>query len=595
MNDKALIKFQIGPVQPFIEAAKTTRDLWTGSYLLPWLVVAAMEGISKNAEIVSPDIADNPILHRQRFLKDRRVLTPCLPNHFEAWIPDERRDEIARECEQACRAEWWKLAEAVRNRLKQEFPQLDKEPDWDRDWERQIESYFEMRCVVLPASEIGSEDGIQRLHALMDAARFVKHTPNYVPKPDAKGRFGMKCSVLGIFEQMGPADLYESRKFWDALAKEEGFDGTKIRTRDRFCAVSLVKRFAWPAYLADELGFGNDKKALRYHDTATVAAREWLKSNGIDPEKEFKTNGWSGQWLHPNDRQEDDEKCEDDDLRERISKAREKKKPPAYYAVLMLDGDNVGGLFIAEGKDSQFSAGVPITKRLSRFALNTVRPIVEGHSGELIYAGGDDVLAVSPTASALACALSLYKNYCSAEVMGRFEEATMSAGIVIAHYKEDLRFVLEETRKAERAAKKSGRNQVVLRVLRRSGEHTSVPLRWDIIPDFQRLVGMYIGSEKSRPPSDRWAYKLRAGLPVVQGSLKMFQSEMKRLLGKLELPEDLRNEFPDFVMRMFDAFGKSRERRDNLPPCSSPPEDRLIQDFVIACQSASFLARGRDE
>ena len=34
----SLIKFQIGPVQDFIAQARSTRDLWSGSYLLSFLM-----------------------------------------------------------------------------------------------------------------------------------------------------------------------------------------------------------------------------------------------------------------------------------------------------------------------------------------------------------------------------------------------------------------------------------------------------------------------------------------------------------------------------------------------------------------------------
>jgi hypothetical protein len=39
----ALLSFKIGPVQPFIEAARSLRDLLTGSYLLSTLMFAAIE------------------------------------------------------------------------------------------------------------------------------------------------------------------------------------------------------------------------------------------------------------------------------------------------------------------------------------------------------------------------------------------------------------------------------------------------------------------------------------------------------------------------------------------------------------------------
>jgi CRISPR-associated protein Cmr2 len=38
----ALLSFFVGPVQPFIEAARSVRDLWTGSMILSWLSFQAM-------------------------------------------------------------------------------------------------------------------------------------------------------------------------------------------------------------------------------------------------------------------------------------------------------------------------------------------------------------------------------------------------------------------------------------------------------------------------------------------------------------------------------------------------------------------------
>ena len=38
----AFLSFSLGPVQTFIAAARTIRDLWAGSYLLSWLTFQAM-------------------------------------------------------------------------------------------------------------------------------------------------------------------------------------------------------------------------------------------------------------------------------------------------------------------------------------------------------------------------------------------------------------------------------------------------------------------------------------------------------------------------------------------------------------------------
>lgn len=42
----AFLKFQLGPVQEFIAEARSIRDLWSGSYLLSWLMAAGMKALA---------------------------------------------------------------------------------------------------------------------------------------------------------------------------------------------------------------------------------------------------------------------------------------------------------------------------------------------------------------------------------------------------------------------------------------------------------------------------------------------------------------------------------------------------------------------
>src|SRR6202035_1604331 len=63
----ALLTFALGPVQPFIAAARTVRDLWTGSYLLSWLTFAAMRPVLEEcgpAAVLSPALRGNPLMDR---------------------------------------------------------------------------------------------------------------------------------------------------------------------------------------------------------------------------------------------------------------------------------------------------------------------------------------------------------------------------------------------------------------------------------------------------------------------------------------------------------------------------------------------------
>ena len=82
---------------------------------------------------------------------------------------------------------------------------------------------------------------------LMEAQRTIRHVPASArtapgePSPP-------KCSLLGSYEQMGPAGLQESGRFWTAAADVQ-VHGVRLRDRERLCAIALSKRFAAPAHL----------------------------------------------------------------------------------------------------------------------------------------------------------------------------------------------------------------------------------------------------------------------------------------------------------------------------------------------------------
>ncbi len=59
---KSLLKLQIGPVQEFIAPARSTRDLWSGSYLISWMMATRLNALY---EEVDPDVVILPKLLRQ--------------------------------------------------------------------------------------------------------------------------------------------------------------------------------------------------------------------------------------------------------------------------------------------------------------------------------------------------------------------------------------------------------------------------------------------------------------------------------------------------------------------------------------------------
>jgi CRISPR-associated protein Cmr2 len=224
-----------------------------------------------------------------------------------------------------------------------------------------------------------------------------------------------------------------------------------------------------------------------------------------------------------------------------------------------------------------------ISEALTNFAMRIAPGIVSRYRGELIYAGGDDVLALLPTETAIACAEELQRAFRGIHgdgspgyvlesgrdrlVMGPC--ATLSAGIAVVHHKEDLRVALDLAREAEREAKRNGRNQLHLFIARRSGERSGVNLRWAECAAMNRAVNAFLVGA-----SDRWLYRLRGVLPALPADA--FDSELRRHLGRAE--EETRVALQPLVDE--GAF-----RADGRHP----------EDTVMIWQAASFLARGREE
>ena len=159
---------------------------------------------------------------------------------------------------------------------------------------------------------------------------------------------------------------------------------------------------------------------------------------------------------------------------------------------------------------------VAVSAALNDFALHVVPHVVEVERlGKLIYAGGDDVLALLPVADLVPAAARLRDAYSGrgkdpiddlrsrndhklrlgagyALLGGRLmrmmgSRATASAGLVVAHHQTPLSRVLREARAAEKAAKDAGRDRCAVRVLKRSGGALSVVLRWDEVPLLEEM------------------------------------------------------------------------------------------------------------
>lgn len=171
-------------------------------------------------------------------------------------------------------------------------------------------------------------------------------------------------------------------------------------------------------------------------------------------------------------------------------------KPHSYFSLVAIDGDFVGkwvaGLKLPKFKDSihqslrnKLSVNIKELRRpqspashklfsrtLAHYALKLVKHVVEEEfCGRVVYAGGDDILALLPPEDSLLACLRLHEEYrCEwivpARILDKYAmetfklgagyKVTNSAGLVIAHYMTYLgeaitrsRSLLEEAKEYE--------------------------------------------------------------------------------------------------------------------------------------------------
>jgi len=241
-----------------------------------------------------------------------------------------------------------------------------------------------------------------------------------------------------------------------------------------------------------------------------------------------------------------------------------------YYAILMMDGDRIGKMLsgetlpnfgefmhpafrskIQEWKENGEEKGknliktkriltpshhIAISRAMKDFSLYKVPEIVKKYNGFLVYGGGDDVLALFPADKVLDAAYEIQKffkedfyeieiNDKRKKVMGLGNKASMSAGIVFAHYKWPLYDAIEKVREAEKDAKgKYGRNAFCMTFIKRSGEILTAGGKWNFVTDLADIA-MAIASRKI---SHHFIYDFMNVSEILESD--MLKTEVRRLL-----------------------------------------------------------------
>ena len=539
----SFLHFTLGPVQGFVAQARRTRDFWAGSFLLSWLTARAMKAVEDGGgTVVMPSVEEDPLLARVQAASGRGPSVGSLPNNFVAEIPDGWDGNIAVE---AVRAAWKELADAVWRHDKLEAAGVSRTL-----WEAQIGGFWEMAWVISD-----HDDGA----VLARRKNWRSHLP-----PES---LGDKCTMMGEWQELSGAirpNPTRQKRFWHALKQQAGISDIELREHERLCAIAYIKRrfvHAWQE-LPRHQGW---VLPTSVPSTSYMAAVHWLAAliaAAPDPEPverlcklsdsgERKTRIRAishALGTNPADHLQrladidgralfDSEQEEDAKIvaakREVLRTVPDFHAPLSpFYAILMMDGDSLG-----ETKRALAKAGkraTALSDALARFTRNAPE-IVREHNGFLIYAGGDDLLAILPLEDAMDCALACRRAYQSA--FGA-QQATISAAIEYAHMKLPLTMILQDAhRLLDGVAKEAtGRDAIACRVWKPGGVQQTWAMPWDAAIKEERIslaqLANRLGEDEAGQPgyANKLLYHLRATLEMVKGGAQIGADALRDML-----------------------------------------------------------------
>lgn len=457
-----LFIFSISPVQSFISQARKTKDLYAGSRFLSEFTKLQIEKLKElvndnKIEIIFPyDFKNN---------NQNINLIDSLPNRFVAKIMDESDNRI-KEIGKA-------LEKNFINILKSKFKNLSKEiiiQNKNKDiYVEQLLNTFETywTAVKFDGDYKKAYTKLEKKHAA------IKNIKKFKQLNNGNGEQGRKCSLCG--ERNGY--FYGNYELPAFVKKELAIQistNEPIFVRNEIlCTVCALKRFY-------ESAFPSTAEIALWDTIPEKYRRELLDDTQFFydenlTEKYFEKNNISKEKLPEIKRKRN----------EILKKLNLKSSElPKYYALIVFDGDNMGkflaGEYIKDNSKLE-SFHKNLSKALSENAKNA-KNIVNKY-GRTVYAGGDDFLGFVSLGNLMKTLKELivkFKNSVN-EGLKEFvkQEITMSAGIVIAHYKVPLKVVLDWARKMEDEAKNIGkRNAFSIAVIKHSGEIHKTVWKW---------------------------------------------------------------------------------------------------------------------
>ncbi|QSR34166.1 hypothetical protein CFI10_04050 [Marinobacterium iners] len=589
MNElKAYFHLTLGPVQGFVAQARRTRDFWAGSFLLSWLSSVAMASAQKQGGVINFPIPDD---HFMAALKGEAKNNPpqqgSVPNRFKTLEVQVDQHFDPQRVVTDMQAAWRALCEHIWQR--DMVPTLGSDSKQEQItkqiWHRQLHHYWEINWCLADEAHVSN---------MLDRRKnWRSHT--LPPEP------GVKCMMMEGFQELSGLEYPDQKKldnFWQRIRRSVKSGTSDLRPGECLSALGFVKRrfvrhfkdfqgtlpsgqaiSGWPlpaqvpsvAHIAAapwyaavlenaQLDKDVDQALNRFYDVAEQLVDFSETANPIQRvDSAIKRTGYHKEWagldgnvFHVS--QLENSKLFDDDpgtqrkaksMLSALNELRQSTGLPeasSFYAVLIMDGDSLGSQMSDPDKQEAISKG------LNNFTTG-VPSIVQDQDGFLVYAGGDDVLALVCLDKAVELALQLRNFYaeCFAQQNKNLSTdkqitTSLSGAIEFCHMKTPLTFVLGDSHSLldDIAKDRTGRDALAVRVWKPGGLHLEWSQPWQYLIDQAQQTGnllsdvvkMFSEREQNSPFTNKFIFKAEEMLQrLPQQLLKAEQDE--ELLAKM--------------------------------------------------------------
>jgi len=499
MNNKTwLVLLTFGPVQSFISAARKTRDLWYGSYILSEIArESAIFILEEKHKLVLPNlnIANLPKVG----IPVSNKITFVLENKTNGEVA-----EFVKEIKKIAKDRLIKFGKECINEINKIDPQCIDNNIFDAQINDGLECYSSWVAFNLNGNNENKiksfKEANERAQQLLAGRKALRDFSQNSGSPN-QGilKSSLNPGLLSVFKRDNPKQVTFRSKY--QIDKNEELDALSLIKRvlgksRPFKAVARIALHPWLEKLSDciledlkkhykiiceqEPKIGskfNEEDKFPYDCEYLIRSRIEVAKLEL---KKLKEDGTQ------------DEKYKDfSDALNKISDIIKNQDIPddsLYIALLQADGDYMGELL---NKAENIEEQQLISSALIKFT-EEARKIIKKYNGACIYTGGDDVLGLLPVANAIECAKKLAEifsatinNNCNlSQDNSTSSKPSLSVGIAYQHVLEPLNTLRENAKFAERIAKNqrsenTPRNGLALNIQPRSGGSILVTGKWD--------------------------------------------------------------------------------------------------------------------